>query len=559
MKTVIFSLFLFTYTLLSQTYNPGNFVGQFVTQENQNGVLISKIVTNPLIHNLTIKSIPVISNPPLTDDNNSMVRWSYGEPVSIGTYCTESGIGTRSTVGWYLNNMRTQCFGNANNTPLWTYPLPNSLANNYVSSSANGSRIANGYYHGIYLLNGDSGTAIYNFDVTTLIPSGQSGPVGITSSGNFLIGSVNAGTSTDTSYVLGFNASAPNVIWRIPSPPAAAGGSGIQGVKISGNDSLAIINGYLNFWVVRTYTGQIIYTGSVNPSSNNGTQSPQGISGNGNVIATINYNGYVRVYQWSGSTYNFLWQHQEPPGTYYNWMSAVDVNYNGTMVVVGTLNFITSSSYDGKVKLFSVAGGSNPVMKYSGCGDEVNSVEFSKNGNIFSAASWGSYSNPTVKNLLIFKTSHTDSIPLFSVNSSGSFFCTSISDDGTTVIGSGKAVHARNFGSGGILYNVFVDTAETTGIEKNNNHVPNVYKLEQNFPNPFNPSTQINYDIPIDGMVKLAVYDIMGREIEQLVNSFHTPGRYSVIFNAENLSSGLYFYKLETTGFTDTKKMTLVK
>jgi hypothetical protein len=558
MKNIFVLLIILTSYLYSQTYNSNNLTGQFFTQEYQNGIIATKIITNPVLYNYDNRETYGKPLPSFYYDNSSNIRWTYGDPASIGTYCTESGNGQHSIVGWYLNNMRTQCFGNTNNNPLWTYQLPNALTYNYVAVSANGSRLADGYYQGIYLLNGDSGTVIYNFNITGLLSTGQSGPVGITRSGDFVIGSVNATTSTDTSFVVGFAGSSPNVIWRFKSPPGT-GGSGIQGIKISGNDSLAIINAYLNFWVIQTYTGQVIYSGSVNPSGTSGTQMPQGISGNGNIIATINYNGYVRVYQWSGSTYNFLWQHLEPPGTYYNWMSAVDVTYDGSMVAIGTLNFITSSTYDGKVKLFSVSGGSTPIWKYSGFGDEVNAVTFSRNGRVLSAASWGDYYNPSTNNLLIFKTTHNDSIPLYAVNSTGSFFDCGISDDGTTVIGSGKAVHARYFGSGGIMYNVFIDTAEYLGISGNNNRIPSEYKLEQNFPNPFNPSTQINYDLPKEGFVKLTVFDITGREVQQLINSVQRAGKHSIIFSPENLSSGLYFYKLESSGFTETRKMTLIK
>jgi hypothetical protein len=316
---------------------------------------------------------------------------------------------------------------------------------------------------------------------------------------------------------------------------------------------------YLNFYVIRTYTGDVIYQGSVNPSSNNGTQTSQGISGNGSVIATINYNGYVRVYQWNGTTYNFLWQHQEPPGTFYNWMSAVDVTYDGSKIAVGTLDFITTSSYDGKVKLFSVSGGSTPLWTYSGAGDEVAAVSFSRSGKILSACSWGNYATQNDPNLLVYNTSIPDSVPIYSVLSTGSFFWCSTSNDGTTVLGSGKAVHARQFGSGGIAYNLFIDTSSITGISNNNNSVPMTYALDQNYPNPFNPSTKINYAIPKAGFVKITVYDVMGRKIEQLVNSYLQAGYYTSTLNGENLASGMYFYKLESQGFVSTKKMVLLK
>jgi hypothetical protein len=89
--------------------------------------------------------------------------------------------------------------------------------------------------------------------------------------------------------------------------------------------------------------------------------------------------------------------------------------------------------------------------------------------------------------------------------------------------------------------------------------VPNHYILKQNYPNPFNPSTTIKFGIPRSEVVKLVVYDILGREVRTLVNEMKTSGTYEVTFDASMLSSGVYFYKLETPSFSETKRMLLVK
>ncbi len=84
-------------------------------------------------------------------------------------------------------------------------------------------------------------------------------------------------------------------------------------------------------------------------------------------------------------------------------------------------------------------------------------------------------------------------------------------------------------------------------------------KLEQNYPNPFNPVTQISFSLAVSGMVKLSIYDITGREVKALVNESKSAGNYTVDFNGSELSSGVYFYKLETGNFRVTKRMTLIK
>jgi len=88
---------------------------------------------------------------------------------------------------------------------------------------------------------------------------------------------------------------------------------------------------------------------------------------------------------------------------------------------------------------------------------------------------------------------------------------------------------------------------------------PTKYSLNQNYPNPFNPVTRINFAIPKQGLVNLKVYDVLGREVITLVNEVKAPGTYSVDFNGTELSSGVYFYKLESNGFSDIKRMMLIK
>jgi len=106
-----------------------------------------------------------------------------------------------------------------------------------------------------------------------------------------------------------------------------------------------------------------------------------------------------------------------------------------------------------------------------------------------------------------------------------------------------------------------------TDVEEENieTEIPSKYELSQNYPNPFNPSTTINYSIPVvdayasTANVTLKVYDILGREVATLVNKEQSPGNYSVRFDASNLTSGLYFYRLTAGKFTSVKKMMLLK
>ncbi len=109
----------------------------------------------------------------------------------------------------------------------------------------------------------------------------------------------------------------------------------------------------------------------------------------------------------------------------------------------------------------------------------------------------------------------------------------------------------------------YADTCLTgcglVGITSHHTDVPNSYRLSQNYPNPFNPSTEIEFAIPKAGLVKIVVYDILGREVKTLVNETKQAGEYKIYFNASSLASGVYFYRINANDFTQTKKMLLIK
>ncbi|GIK59529.1 MAG: hypothetical protein JETCAE03_06600 [Ignavibacteriaceae bacterium] len=88
---------------------------------------------------------------------------------------------------------------------------------------------------------------------------------------------------------------------------------------------------------------------------------------------------------------------------------------------------------------------------------------------------------------------------------------------------------------------------------------PKEFKLEQNYPNPFNPSTVISYQLPVVSNITLKVYDILGSEVITLVNEQQEPGYYEVQFNAANIASGMYVYRLQAGDFISVKKMLLIK
>ena len=130
-----------------------------------------------------------------------------------------------------------------------------------------------------------------------------------------------------------------------------------------------------------------------------------------------------------------------------------------------------------------------------------------------------------------------------------------------------KLYFARNIGMLGSGKNYWIDSASVNGIvfsnitdvKENYKSITNEFMLYQNYPNPFNPSTTIKYQIPQSGLVTIKVYNLLGKEVKTLVNQYQNTESHEVKFNAGNLPSGIYFYRLETSRYSKTKKLLLVK
>jgi hypothetical protein len=118
-------------------------------------------------------------------------------------------------------------------------------------------------------------------------------------------------------------------------------------------------------------------------------------------------------------------------------------------------------------------------------------------------------------------------------------------------------VDAAHSGNWAFAPNMHIYVKNVSGII--NQNLPLYFRLNQNYPNPFNPTTQISFTTGSACNVKLIVYDILGNEVATLLNEKKDAGYYEIEFNANYLSSGVYFYKLETNQMTDIKRMTLLK
>lgn len=217
-----------------------------------------------------------------------------------------------------------------------------------------------------------------------------------------------------------------------------------------------------------------------------------------------------------------------------------------TPIVINTLQVLNSENIilggnNGKIKISSNGGNSWDTMTINNSGP-VNSVFF-----INSNSGWANVNSSVYRttnrgiNWILQNSANT--LPIRSI-----FFLDS--NTGWAAGGYGDPLRIgmiMKTTNGGLL-----------GIENNGSNLPNEYVLFQNYPNPFNPTTNIKYEVPRDVNVSIKIYDLLGKEVFS-INEYKKAGSYEVKFDGVNFASGMYFYQITAGGFTDTKKMVLLK
>ncbi len=129
-----------------------------------------------------------------------------------------------------------------------------------------------------------------------------------------------------------------------------------------------------------------------------------------------------------------------------------------------------------------------------------------------------------------------------------------------TLFANGNSVNLNGFNTGdqwNFAPNKMIVVRNLTAVKDEN--IVSSYSLDQNYPNPFNPSTKIGFNLPQADHVKLIIYNSIGVEVETLVNDFVRSGNHTITFNANNLASGIYYYRISTSKFSEIKKMVFLK
>ena len=271
---------------------------------------------------------------------------------------------------------------------------------------------------------------------------------------------------------------------------------------------------------------------------------------NGRDYTTVKYNN-AGVQQWL-KRYNRTASTDDVP------VGIVSDN-TGNIYVTGYCEGLNTTSLDYATVKYNAGGDQQWVKTFNsglvGVDDKASSIDIDQSGNIYvtgSTVSSGSdFDYGTVKyspsgevlwsilyeNILAVD----DTAVMVKADNNGNIYVT-----------------GNSSGFSGIDF-LTVKYSQPIGITPISTEMPEGFSLGQNYPNPFNPMTNIKIQMPKSGFVKLAVFDITGKEVAILVNEELNAGTYNIDFDARHLASGTYFYRMETDGFTDVKKMIIVK
>jgi len=274
--------------------------------------------------------------------------------------------------------------------------------------------------------------------------------------------------------------------------------------------------------------------------------------GNGTYFdyATIKYNSFGQE-QWV-ARYN-------GPGNWIDRAESIAVDAAGNVYVTGgSCQFGISGTENYATIKYNSSGQVQWVSRYNGLGNEIdfgNSIAVDGAANVY-VTGGSEYDYATIKynssgqeqwvQRYNGPVNQVDVAYSMVLDATGNVYVTGFSDGF-----SGGTFSSRDFAT--------IKYSQQVGILQTATKIPDKYTLSQNYPNPFNPNTKIIFDIHKQGYVSLKIFDILGKEISILVNENLVPGSYEASFNGQGLTSGVYFYTLETAEFKDTKKMLMSK
>ena len=314
-----------------------------------------------------------------------------------------------------------------------------------------------------------------------------------------------------------------------------------------------------SLWV-RRYNGQVGGADgasliSIDPQGNiivAGNSEGSNLLDTNSDFVTIKYNS-AGVQQWV--------QRYTGPSNRYDDVNALDVDVLGNVYITGlSKGFVTSWDY-ATVK-YSSSGVRQWVQRYAGFNqggaDVARSISVDDAGNVYVTGLSAGDIFPNEYDYATLKYNSTGVVQWIQRYNGPSNRNDQAYSLALDLIGN-VYVTGESYDNGTGMDIVTIKYSQTIGIQQISTNIPENFKLSQNYPNPFNPSTNFEFQIADFGFVNITIFDTRGREVETIVNKEMKPGIYRAEWNASNYPSGVYFYRLSSELFTETRKMILIK